>query len=199
MQPQKVRKREAMHIELTDPNTVRITWPVAFDPATEAEIAKRLASVPGMQGMGRRYWCSAMQTPRLMDLFPRASFDYAALQAADALSRRFCDAMAQMGVQLQISGSGAVVGVGDGVSPVLQEAIAARSHAHKRWVARGWGQPKPRRDAPQPMHGPYTADDARFEPLVNGMQNAAKKAAEDAVKYSGKRRRFKKTKKELAR
>jgi hypothetical protein len=131
-----------------------------------------------------------------MELFPRASFDYAALRAADSLAQRFCDSMAQMGVQLQISGSGAVVGVGDGVSPLLQEAIAERSPALKPLVAAGGGQPKLRRDAPQPMHGPYTAEDARFEPLVNGMHNAAKRAAEDAVKYTGKRRRFKKTKKE---
>lgn len=183
-----------MNIELTDPTTVRITWP-SHDAATEAEIVRRLNTVPGIEGMGHRYRCPAIQVARLMELFPKASFDYAALRAADSLAQRFHEGMALMGVEFRIDDSGAVAGVGDNVSPLLCDIIAERSPALKPLVAAGWGQPKPRRDAPQPMHGPYTAEEARYEPLVNGMQNAARRAAEDAVKYP-KRRRFKKAKKE---
>jgi hypothetical protein len=181
-----------MNITLTNPTTARITWP-SYDFATEAEIARRLKTVPGMTGTGQRWYVSVIQVARLMELFPRASFDYAAIRASDGLARTFCQSMALMGVELSIDDSGAVCAAGENVTPVLCNLVAERAHALKPLVAAGLGKPKPRRQAIGPMHGPLTTEDARLEPWMDGVRNAAKKDAVDAVKYP-KRRRYKKSK-----
>lgn len=61
-----------MNIELSSPTHLRITWPL-FDAAIEAEIRRRLATVPGIEaGYGRMASAPVIQLARLMDLFPKS-------------------------------------------------------------------------------------------------------------------------------
>lgn len=180
-----------MKIEFFAPDKIRITWP-QYDAAIEAQIAERLRSVPGIEGFGHRWSAPVIQTVRLMELFPKASYDYAALSAADKATRNFYDSMVRMGIELALDASGAVCAVGEGISPLLQQLIDERAHALKPLVVEAMRNPRPRRQQPQgAWQGPLTVEDAKFEPLLKGIENARKKAAEQEIRYP-KRRRTKK-------
>ena len=88
-----------MQVELASgvPPQLRITWP-AYDPPTEAAILERLKTVPGAEGAGRRWYVPAIQMERLMILFPKASYQYAALCAADKAARDFFDSLIGTGI-----------------------------------------------------------------------------------------------------
>jgi hypothetical protein len=175
-----------MIIELSTPTTVRITWP-AYDMLVEAQIVARLKTVPGTEGVGRRWYAPAIQTFRLMGLFPKASYDYAALTAAHIMAATFFDSMVQMGIEMVFDESGAICAVGEGVSPLIENLVADREHALIPFVAFG----NPRRKMSQgAWQGPLSAEDARFEPLVKGIGNAKRKAEEE-IKYPKRRPRRK--------
>jgi hypothetical protein len=175
-----------MIIELSDPATVSIKWP-AYDATVEAQIVERLKTVPDIEGVGRRWYAPAIQTFRLMGLFPKASYDYAALTAAHIMAATFFDSMVQMGIEMVFDESGAICTIGEGVSPLIENLVADREHALIPFVAFG----NPRRKMSQgAWQGPLSAEDARLEPLVKGIQNA-RKAASEEIKYPKRRPRKK--------
>lgn len=74
-----------MRIELSKtPNWLKITWSF-LDTNIEAEILRRLATV-GALGEGRRWFAPVSEVYRCMDIFPKASFAYEAMCAADELT-----------------------------------------------------------------------------------------------------------------
>lgn len=120
-----------MNIELAKPAHLRVSWP-RYDRATHDEIVRRLHSVGAtFDNVHCCWWVHVAQADRLLDLFPRASFDYGAICAAcDAQAQRtrtFFASLARLGVEFAIDASGAVYGVGENVSPVLQQCIKERS------------------------------------------------------------------------
>lgn len=122
-----------MKIELVNKTTVKISWS-QYDPATESEIARRLQTVPGIVGQGRRFYAPLVQVARLIELFSRASFDYRAIQEADNLAWRFYESLTRMGIKLELDESGYPVAVGENVSPLVAQLVAERSHALKPFV-----------------------------------------------------------------
>lgn len=124
-----------MRIELSaTPNWLRITWP-EYSATVEVEILRRLQSVPGALGSGRRWYAPASQLWRLTELFDKASYQYDAMCAADAPA-----------------------------SPTV---------------------------ATPALQGPQSVEDGKWETWLNGVHNAAKKEALDAVKYPKRRRKGK--------
>ena len=178
-----------MNIELSDAKTVRITWP-AYDATTEAEIIRRLGTVPGAEGMGRRWYAPAIQVARLMELFPKASYGYAALKVSDGLARAFFASLVYLGIELQIDASGAICAVGEGVSPLIQQLVDERAHALRPLVLADQARPTPakaQRPQPQPSGEPLTEEDRKWQSWLTGIHNAAAK-----VKYPKRRRRRRK-------
>lgn len=131
-----------MRIELSSPTRIKITWP-PYDGATETEIRRRLAAVPGVEaGHGRMAWCPVIQLARLMELYPKASFEYAAIAKADTLGRRFYDMLVSFHVDLRIDASGAVCAVcGENVSPLIEQLVSERSHALRPFAEAAVVQP----------------------------------------------------------
>lgn len=125
-----------------------------------------------------------------MQLFPKASFDYDALRASDGLARAFWDMCAYFDVELTFDESAAIVAVGEGVSPLFQQLVAEREEALRPLVASAHLHPRPKLLVYEPWQGPLTADDARFEPLVKGIQNAKKAAQEQEIRYPKRRRKM---------
>jgi len=174
-----------MNIELSTPTHIKITWP-AYDATIEAEIVNRLGTVPGIEGHGRRYYAPAVQVYRLMELFPKAAFQYDALSAADGLARTFWDMLVHFGIELIFDESGAVCAVGAGVSPLIQQLVTERSHALRQFV----GDKRHKAAVMvEPLHGPQSVEDGKWETWLTGIHNAAKKEADDKVKYPQRRRR----------
>jgi len=182
-----------MQIVLIGRDSIRITWPV-YDAKTEAEIVRRIKTVPGIEGTGRRYSCSAIQTARLMELFPKASFDYRAMQAADATAQQFYGSMIVMGVELVFDESRGVYAVSENASPLIQQLLAERSHAIKDFVISAEKNPKPKAKAmASPVHGPLTAEDAGWDRVMTGARNAAKREEQvEQFKFQKRRRKVKK-------
>lgn len=182
-----------MQIILATPTIVRITWPV-YDAVTEAEIVRRIKTVPGIEGMGRRYYCHVIQTARLMELFPKASFDYAALVAGDKAGHAFYAMCVYFGLELIIDESRGVFGVSENVSPIIQQAIEERSHAIKDLVIEALANPNPKpkpKGMNDPLHGPVTLEDAGWQRVMTGARNAAKKEEEKQFKFQKRRRKKK--------
>lgn len=74
-----------MRVELcATPNWLKITWPL-YNAQVEAEILRRLATVPGAMGNGRRWFAPVAQIWALTELFPLASYDYTAMSICDEL------------------------------------------------------------------------------------------------------------------
>lgn len=118
-----------MKITLSSPTHLRIEWPL-HSSAIEAEIRRRLNTVPGIEaGYGRVASAPVIQLARLIDLFPKASFDYRAMQESDRLAERFWRNLVSMGIELAFDEFEAVCGVSENVSPLLQQLIHERSHA----------------------------------------------------------------------
>jgi len=89
----------------------------------------------------RRVWVVPVQeADRLMEGFPEASFDYGAFCAAcdahEGRERAFYESMVQLGVKLEIDASGAVYGVHEAMTDVLQAEIRARSEGLRRCMDR---------------------------------------------------------------
>lgn len=176
-----------MNIELATTTHVKITWSY-YDAPTEAEIIKRLGTVPGSEGHGRRYYTPTIQVYRLMELFPKASFQYEALAAADVLAQTFHEQLVHFDLELISDESGAVCAVGAGVSPLIQQLVTERSHALRQFV----GDKRHKAAVMvEPLHGPQSVEDGKWETWLNGVHNAAKKEALDAVKYPKRRRKGK--------
>lgn len=176
-----------MIIELATPTHIKVTWP-AYDAAIEAEIVNRLKGVPGIEGHGRRYYAPVVQVYRCMELFPKAAFQYEALSAADGLARTFWAMLVHFGLELIFNESGAVCAVGAGVSPLIQQLVDERAHALRQFV----GDKRHKAAVMvEPLHGPQSVEDGKWETWLNGVHNAAKKEALDAVKYPKRRRKGK--------
>lgn len=179
-----------MNIELVDGNLLKITWAL-YSPEIDAEIIRRLQSVPGVEISARRCYAPVIQCERLMQLFSRASFAYEALCAADKAARDFFDSLVGTGVKLVIDGD-AVRAVGDNVSPLIAQLVNDRSPALMSFVLL---EMERRQRAPQtiePLQGPQTAEDAKWGVWHRGVQNAAKKVEREAQTQYGKRRRNRK-------
>lgn len=181
-----------MNIELATPTQLKITWPVYGDSSIEAEIVKRLATVPGIEGRGRRWYAPAIQLARLMELFPKASFDYAALVAAGRLGLVFYESLVCLHLNVIFDESGAIVGLGENVSPLIQQLIDERAHAIKPFVLEAAQRPRRQQAAKDPLHGPLTAEDAGWDRVMTGARNAAKREEERQQFKFQKRRRKKK-------
>lgn len=181
-----------MIVKLATPTTIRITWE-PYDAPTEAEITRRIKTVPGIEGMGRRYCCHAIQTARLMELFSKASFDYAALVAGDKAGRMFYESLVCLHINFDFDEFEAVCGVGENVSPLIQQLIDERSHAIKPFVEDAIANPKPKPMAmAAPVHGPVTLEDAGWQRVMTGARNAVKREEERQQFKFQKRRRKKK-------
>lgn len=183
-----------MNIELASPTHIKITWPY-YDDATEIEIVRRLNTVPRIEGHGRRYYAPVVQVYRLMDLFPKASYDYAALQGADALAQAFYEGLIHFGLDLTFDGSGSVCVFGKTVSPLIQQLVDERAHALRQFV--GDKTPKATARSVTPLHGPQSVEDGKWETWLSGVHNAAKKESKDKVKYPKRRRKGKLKQEEL--
>lgn len=132
-----------MKIELATPTLLKISWPL-YPSEIHQEIVRRLSTVPGMEaGRGRCCYAPMIQLARLSELFPKASFDYRAMQESDTLARRFFDSMTSMGVCFDWDEFDDVMAVGDNVSPVLQKLVHDRRHALKPLVIEAQTLPKP--------------------------------------------------------
>jgi len=177
-----------MNIELATPTHIKITWSY-YDAPTEAEIVRRLSTVPGIEGHGRRYYAPAVQVYRLVELFPKASFQYEALTAADGLGRAFYEQLVHFGIELIFDESGAVCAAGKGVSPLIQQLVDERAHALRQFVGDEplWATTSPVAS----LQGPKSGEDGKWETWLNGVHNAAKKEAEDKLKYPKRRRKAK--------
>lgn len=176
-----------MNIELATPTHIKITWP-HYDAPTEAEIVKRLGTVPGIEGHGRRYYAPAVQVYRLMELFPKASFQYEALTAADGLAQAFWAMLVRFDLELIFDESGAVCAVGDGVSPLIQQLVDERHHALRQFV----GDRPLRVTTPiDALQGPKIVEDGKWETWLTGIHNAAKREQEEKIKYPKRRRKAK--------
>lgn len=167
------------------PQLVRITWE-PYDPKIETAIVERLKTVPGTEGTGRRWYAPAIQMDRLMVLFPMASYQYAALCAADKAARNFYDSLIGTGVRLVIDGDKVKATTGN-VSPLLAQLVDERSPALKSFVELELQRASLKPQPLGPLQEPLTAEDAKLEPLAKGIVNAAKKSTEEQFKY-GKRR-----------
>lgn len=131
----------SMNIFYSNPTTLRIEFP-AYDATTTTELMRRLNTVPGIEGRGRRYYAPMIQLARLMELFWRASFDYRAMAAADLVARIFYTSSVRMGIEFAIDASGAVCALGENVSPVVEQLVADRSHALKPLLIEAQALPK---------------------------------------------------------
>lgn len=177
-----------MNIELATPTHIKITWP-HYDAPTEAEIVRRLTTVPGIEGHGRRYYAPTIQVYRLMELFPKASYQYEAIVAADGLAQAFWAMLVRFDLELIFDESGAICAVGAGVSPLIQQLVDERAHALRPLVAAALANPKPKAQPVAPLQGPQSIEDGKWETWLNGVHNAAKKEAEAEIKYPKRRRK----------
>jgi len=176
-----------MKIELAEQNQVKITWPT-YDANTEAQISERLNIVPGINGYGRRRFAHVIFVPLLMELFPKASYDYDALRVSDRLAQAFYNMCARFDLELTFDESGAVCAVGEGASPLIRQLISEREHALRPFVAEAMEKPKNSVSAPVSPSLP-PVDDERLGPLFRGIQNAKKKAMEQEIRYPKGRRK----------
>lgn len=150
-----------------------------------AEINARLKLIDGAtwDKEARCWFVPLQQGDKLIETFPKASYSYEALCACwDAEKRRtatFADNLARWGIQLVIDDSGAIVAVGDNVSPLLQDMVRERSEALRAWV--GIELPVVELDDSD-VQQTATAEKVEVTKgdrlLWAGMQNAAKREAE---------------------
>lgn len=189
-----------MNIELVNtlPWQLKVTWP-DYGVSINSAVIDRLRVVPGAEpGRGRLYWCPLLQLARLIELFPKASYDYAALQAADHAARTFYESAIGMGIALIIDASGAVCAVGENVSPLVERIVSERSHALKPFVVEAVAVPKLRSVGHSAPHGPLTKEDAGWKRVMDGAKNAVAKAEEQAEKFKFQKRRRKAKKEKVA-
>lgn len=183
-----------MKVELSSPTLLKISWPL-YDSAIDSEIRQRLATVPGVEvGRGRCCWAPAIQLWRLAELFPKASFDYAAMQAADRTGQTFYNSMVSMGVIFRIDPMLGVCVASEGCSPVIEQLVAERSHALKPFVEEAMKHSVPivvTPAGPMPLlQGPLTQEDGVFQSWFTDVQGFAEKQREK-VQYPRRKSRGK--------
>ena len=177
-------------------NQLRVTWD-GYDKPIHTEIIRRLKLISGAtwDDETKCWWVPPAQGDKLMAAFPKASYDVEAIwRCTDAHSNRtatFYTSLVALGVQFAIDASGAIVGVGEGVSPLFQQLVDERAHAFRPLVAAAHLHPRPMLQPYAPWQGPLTAEDAKFEPLLKGIQNAKKAAEEQELRYPKRRRKAK--------
>lgn len=186
-----------MNITLID-NQLKITWPRYPKPIHD-EILARLKTVSGAEfdRAGKCWWIPIAQADRIVELFPKASFSvgalWVAMDAQEGRAQYFHASLMQLGVTLRVEDTGQVVAFGDNVSPLIQTLIDERADALRPLVmAYGAGKSRPRPPA-QPLQGPLTSEDAGWQRVLVGIENAAKKEELDRVKYPKRRRKAKVT------
>lgn len=119
---------------------LRATWP-RYPKATHEEIIRRLKSISGAayDQEHRCWWIPPAQGDKLMALFPRASYCVDAIWACtDAAAQRaqmFYASLLGMGIALHLEGE-AIVAVGEGVSPLLQQLVEERAAALRALVTK---------------------------------------------------------------
>lgn len=152
------KKRETVKIELSSRTHLRISWPIYDAPlddrAIDAEIRRRLATVPGIEaGHGRVAWAPVIQLARLIELFPKSSIGYEAWREFDGVAQRFHGMFDTLHLDLEIDASGAVCAVsGENVSPLIEQLVSERSHALKPFVVEAMKRPvSPVRREVQPV------------------------------------------------
>lgn len=172
-----------MQITQSSPTQLCVTWP-RYPRATHQEIVRRLKLINGAT-FDKDHACwfvPAWQGDKLMDNFPRASYSVDAVWACtDAHSKRtatFYDALVALGARFVFDAHGAICAVGEGVSPLLQELVDARSDALRPLVLRDQGKV---RKAATPARDTDDTDE-RLAVIGRGIQNAQAKAERDAAR-----------------
>jgi hypothetical protein len=184
-----------MIIELATHN-YQITWP-RYPKPTHQEIVNRLKTISGAEFDKLRlcWWVPVAQGAKLLELFPKASYSVDAICAAvDAESERgrwFYESLRLMGIELRIVESGAIVATGEGVSALIQTLIDERTAALLPLVQQAGSRVAKPSAQPAPVQGPLTVEDAKLEPLLKGIQNAAQRREVDKTKRTLWRRKAK--------
>jgi len=120
----------------THADGLHVTFPYS------AALVERIKRVPDAAwDKARRLWIvPTAQADRLMEAMPQASYDYGAFCAAcdahEGRERAFYESMVQLGVKLAIDATGAVYGVHEAMTDVLQAEIRARSEGLRRCMDR---------------------------------------------------------------
>lgn len=73
---------------------------------------------------------------------------------------------------------------------MIQQLVTEREDALRPIVAAAHLHPRPNLYGYAPIQGPLTADDARFEPLLKGIQNAKQAAEAQEIRYPKRRRKM---------
>lgn len=203
-----------MEIVMRD-GVIAVAWELsAYTVAVNAEIKARLHRIAGVEYDGRRkVWTAPLaQADRLYAAFPKASFDYDVICAVVAAQAGRCAifyrSLAGMGVRLVCDDSGAIVAVGDGVSPLLQSLVNERSEElrpmvqakNAAWLEISGQIGDVAGDLVSSTANEITNDSSavsavsaetlrRAELLVNGMRNAAQNQYETEVARQRRSRR----------
>lgn len=131
-----------MNIYLHDLHTLRVE--TTYHP----EIVERLKSLSEREyDKATKSWFVPVRLfDVVMEKFPLASVTYDALMAAwDAQAgreRTFYDSLVRWGIKLEIDASGAVCAVGETVSPLIQDLVAARAEALRPYAKSSPIQPQ---------------------------------------------------------
>lgn len=165
-----------MNIELAKPSHLRVTWP-RYPREVHEEILRRLHSVGAtFDNVHCCWWVHVAQADRLMDLFPKAAYDYGAICAAcdaqAARARVFYKNLCALGVELTVDASGTVHGVGENISPVLQQCIEERSAGLRALLA----EPVKRVEHSAPAFVPVGEATAADYALMRVVQSGRRKA-----------------------
>lgn len=172
---------------------IRAIWP-HYDRPTHDEIIRRLKTISGAEfdKDGACWWVPLAQADRMIELFPKASFDYDVICHAEAAKtgriQAFFAMLVHFNVKLEINASGAICAVGESVSPLIQELVDERADALRPLILAAKGKPTAQHHLSPEVNRPLTVEDAKLEPLMTGIINARRKAEEDAVKYAKRRK-----------
>ncbi len=213
-----------MEIVMRD-GVIVVAWELsAYTVAVNTEIKNRLHRIAGVEYDGRqKVWTvPAAQADRLYAAFPKASYDYDVICAVvDAQVGRcaiFYRSLVGMGVRLVCDDSGAIVAVGDGVSPLLQAAVDERSEELRPMVQAeqaAWLENSGQIGFADALQVQFTINEItsdsravsavsaetlrQAEILINGMRNAVQNQYEaEAARQRRSRRRKSKTKQAAA-
>lgn len=174
-----------MNITQISPTQLKVAWP-RLSRSVHQEIIRRIKLISGAEfsKQDECWYVPTLQGDKLMDNFPKASFDVASLWACtDAPGRRvacFYDSLRQLGVGFEIVESGAIVGVGDSISPLVQTLIDERAEALRPLVLTQEAKTPVTVVEVAPLQGPQSTEDLQWESWMRGVQNAAVKAERDA-------------------
>lgn len=178
-------------ITLESSRTLRLEWSECPKPIF-AEIVRRIKTIPGatFDGEEKVWYVPVTALYTTLSLFPKATVAYDCFQAADAARSRAAAQLAALlarnGAELRFDASGAVCAVGECVSPLVAELVAARSDV--LWAYVGALQPA---ISEPPAQGTVEVTDAdrKFQPILTGIKAAY--ATEQAQQERGAKRRRK--------